>query len=171
MITTEHPCMGFIPSTELRMVVVLPQYCSFHCSGRWQGYVNVVSEQRAALMFAASPRYCLTRMTDCGVNFLNTSNIIFVAVHMVTRDSLATISLVTLLEGGTLLRARFHLRNERVEDRADVCCTSPMRPHFLHNDANYGVNHHLRFVTVCGLRVVCIPTISYLHRQNKPKNS
>ena len=29
--------------------------------------------------------------------------------------------------------------------------------------------HHLRFVTVCGLRVVCIPTILYLHRQNKPK--
>ena len=24
-------------------------------------------------MFAAPPRYCLTRMTDCGVNFLNTS--------------------------------------------------------------------------------------------------
>ena len=32
-------------------------------------------------------------------------------------------------------------------------------------------HHHLRFVTVCGLRVVCIPTISYLHCQNKPKNS
>ena len=32
-------------------------------------------------------------------------------------------------------------------------------------------HHHLRFVTVCGLRVVCIPTISYLHRQNNPKNS
>ena len=32
-------------------------------------------------------------------------------------------------------------------------------------------HHRLRFVTVCGLRVVCIPTISYLHRQNKPKNS
>ena len=31
-------------------------------------------------------------------------------------------------------------------------------------------HHHLRFVTVCGLRVVCIPTISYLHCQNKPKN-
>ena len=31
--------------------------------------------------------------------------------------------------------------------------------------------HHLRCVTVCGLRVVCIPTISYPHRQNKPKNS
>ena len=30
---------------------------------------------------------------------------------------------------------------------------------------------HLRFVTVCGLRVVCIPTISYLHCQNKPQNS
>ena len=25
-------------------------------------------------------------------------------------------------------------------------------------------HHHLRFVTVCGLRVVCIPTISYLNR-------
>ena len=32
-------------------------------------------------------------------------------------------------------------------------------------------HHHLRFVTVCGLRVVCIPTISYLNCQNKPKNS
>ena len=32
-------------------------------------------------------------------------------------------------------------------------------------------HHHLRFVNVCGLRVVCIPTISYLHCQNKPKNS
>ena len=31
-------------------------------------------------------------------------------------------------------------------------------------------HHHLRFVTVCGLRVVCIPTMSYLHCQNKPKN-
>ena len=31
-------------------------------------------------------------------------------------------------------------------------------------------HHHLRFVTVCGLRVVCIPTISYLHCQNKPKH-
>ena len=30
--------------------------------------------------------------------------------------------------------------------------------------------HHLRFVTVCGLRVVSIPTISYLHCQNKPQN-
>ena len=91
-------------------------------------------------MFAAPPRYCLTRMTDCGVNFLNTSNIIFVAVHRVTRDSLPTISLVTLLESSTPLRARFHLRNEQVEGCADVCCSSPMRHHFLHNDANYGVN-------------------------------
>ena len=32
-------------------------------------------------------------------------------------------------------------------------------------------HHHLRFVTVCGLRVVCIPSISYLHCQNKPQNS
>ena len=32
-------------------------------------------------------------------------------------------------------------------------------------------HHHLRFVTVCGLRVVCIPTTSYLHCQNKLKNS
>ena len=32
-------------------------------------------------------------------------------------------------------------------------------------------HHHLRFVTVCGLRVVCIPTTSYLHCQSKPKNS
>ena len=32
-------------------------------------------------------------------------------------------------------------------------------------------HHHPRFVTVCGLRVVCIPTISYLHCQNKPKTS
>ena len=32
-------------------------------------------------------------------------------------------------------------------------------------------HHYLRFVTVCELRVVCIPTISYLHCQNKPKNS
>ena len=30
---------------------------------------------------------------------------------------------------------------------------------------------HLRVVTVCGLRVVCIPTISYLHCQNKPQDS
>ena len=30
--------------------------------------------------------------------------------------------------------------------------------------------HHLRFVTVCGLRVVCIRTISYFHCQNKPQN-
>ena len=123
------------------------------------------------------------------------------------------------------------------------CCSSPMHPHFLHNDANDGVNflntatyisllsvdcawfqlpprlpprpstnptftsfltqtpiiltkellqlpgapsllaqrcqlwrelpehRHLRFVTVCGLRVVCIPTISYLHCQNKPPSS
>ena len=91
-------------------------------------------------MFAAPPRFCLTRMTNRGVNFLNTSNIILVAVHRVTRDSLLTISLVTLLESGTLLRARFHLRNELLEDCADVSCTSPMRPHVLHNDANYGVN-------------------------------
>ena len=39
----EHRCMGFIPSTELRMVV-LPRYRSFRCSGWWQGYVYVVSE-------------------------------------------------------------------------------------------------------------------------------
>ena len=107
--------------------------------------------------------------------FLNTSNIIFVAVHRVTRDSLPTISLVTLLESGILLRARFHLCNERVEDCADVCCTSPMRPHFLHSDANYSMNflntNHLRSVTVCGLHVICIPTISYLHFQNKSKKS
>ena len=32
-------------------------------------------------------------------------------------------------------------------------------------------HHHLRSVTVCGLRVVCIPTISYLNGQNKPKSS
>ena len=32
-------------------------------------------------------------------------------------------------------------------------------------------HHHLRFVTVCGLRVVCIPTTPYLHCQNKPQNS
>ena len=32
-------------------------------------------------------------------------------------------------------------------------------------------HHHLRFVTVCGLRMVCFPTISYLHYQNKPQNS
>ena len=32
-------------------------------------------------------------------------------------------------------------------------------------------HNHLRFVTVCGLRVVCIPTISYLHCQNKPQSS
>ena len=32
-------------------------------------------------------------------------------------------------------------------------------------------HHHPRFVTVCGLRVVCIPTISYLHCQSKPKNA
>ena len=28
-------------------------------------------------------------------------------------------------------------------------------------------HHHLRFVTVCGFRAVCIPTISYFHCQNK----
>ena len=32
-------------------------------------------------------------------------------------------------------------------------------------------HHHLCFVTVCGLRMVRIPTISYLRCQNKPKNS
>ena len=32
-------------------------------------------------------------------------------------------------------------------------------------------HHHLRFFFVCGLRVVCIPTISYLYYQNKLKNS
>ena len=32
-------------------------------------------------------------------------------------------------------------------------------------------DHHLRFVTVYGLRVVFIPTISYLHCQNKPQDS
>ena len=32
-------------------------------------------------------------------------------------------------------------------------------------------HHHLRFVPVCGLRVVCISTISYLHCQNNPQNS
>ena len=31
-------------------------------------------------------------------------------------------------------------------------------------------HHHLRFVTVYGLRVVSIPTIPYLHCQNKPKH-
>ena len=106
-------------------------------------------------------------MTDCGVNFLNTSNIIFVAVHRVTRDSLPTVSLVTLLESSTLLRAMFHLRNERVEDCAVVCCVSPMRPHFLHNDAKYGVNFLNTTTYVSLLSVdcawVCIPTISYPH--------
>ena len=29
-------------------------------------------------------------------------------------------------------------------------------------------HHHLPFVTVCGLRVVCIRTISYFHCQNRP---
>ena len=32
-------------------------------------------------------------------------------------------------------------------------------------------HHHLRFITVCGLRVVCIRTTSYFHCQNKPQNS
>ena len=32
-------------------------------------------------------------------------------------------------------------------------------------------HHHLRFVTVCGLRVVCIPITSHLHCQNKHKYS
>ena len=32
-------------------------------------------------------------------------------------------------------------------------------------------HHHLRLVTACGLRVVCISTISCLHCQNKPQNS
>ena len=113
-------------------------------------------------MFAAPPRYCLMRMGDCGVNFLNTSNIIFVAVRRVTHDSLPTISLVTLLESGTLLQARFHLRNERVEDCADICCTSPMRPHFLHNDANYGLNV-LNTTYVSLLSVDCAWFVSRLY--------
>ena len=32
-------------------------------------------------------------------------------------------------------------------------------------------HHHLRFVTVCGLRAICIPTTPYLHCQNKPQIS
>ena len=32
-------------------------------------------------------------------------------------------------------------------------------------------HHHVRLVTVCGLRVVCIRTISYLYCQNKPQTS
>ena len=48
-------------------------------------------------MFAAPPRYCLTRMTDCGVMFLNTSNIIFVAVQRVTRDSLPIITAMQVM--------------------------------------------------------------------------
>ena len=32
-------------------------------------------------------------------------------------------------------------------------------------------HHHHRFVTVCGLRVVCILTVSYLSCQNKPEKS
>ena len=32
-------------------------------------------------------------------------------------------------------------------------------------------HHHVRFVIICGLRVVSIPNISYLHCQDKPKNS
>ena len=114
-------------------------------------------------MFAAPPRYCLTRMTSCGVNFLNTSNIIFVAVHRVTRDSLPTISLVTLLESGTLLRARFHLRNERVEDCTDVSCTFPMRPHVLPNDTNYGVNFLNTTTYVLLLSVDCAWFVSQLY--------
>ena len=113
-------------------------------------------------MSAAPPRYCLTRMTDCGVNFINIS-IIFVAVHRVTHDRLATISLVTLLESGTLLRARFHLRNERVEDCADVCCTSPMRPHFLHSDENYGLNFLNTTTYVSLLSVDCAWFVSRLY--------
>ena len=114
-------------------------------------------------MFAAPPRYYLTRMTDCGVNFLNTSNIIFVAIHRVTHYSLPTISSVTLLERGTLLRARFHLRYERVEDCANVCCTSSMRPHFLHNDANYGVNFLNTTTYVSLLSVGCAWFVSRLY--------
>ena len=114
-------------------------------------------------MFAAPPRYCLTRMTDCGVNFLNTSNIIFVAVYRVTRDSLPTISLVTLLESGTLLWTRFHLRNEGVEDCADVCCASPMRPHFLHSDVNYGVNFLNTTTYVSLLSMDCAWFVSRLY--------
>ena len=114
-------------------------------------------------MFAVPPRYCLTRMTDCRVNFLNTSNIIFVAVHRVTRDSLPTISLLTLLESGTLLRTRFRLRNGRVEDCADVCCTSSMCPHFLHNDANQGVNFLNTTTYVSLLSVECAWFVSRLY--------
>ena len=32
-------------------------------------------------------------------------------------------------------------------------------------------DHHLRFVTVCGLRVVFIPTITNLRCENKPQDS
>ena len=114
-------------------------------------------------MFASPPRCCSTRMADCGVNFLNTSSIIFVAVHRVMRNSLPTISLVTLLESGTLLRARFHLRYEWVEDCADVCCTSPMCPHFLHSDATYGVNFRNTTTYVSLLSVDCAWFVSRLH--------
>ena len=52
------------------------------------------------------------------------------------------------------------------------CSRSLVRPHFLHNDANYGVDFLNTTTYVSLLSVdcmVCIPTIVYLHCQNKPR--
>ena len=44
------------------------------------------------------------------------------------------------------------------------CCSSPMRPHFLHNDANYGVNFLNNTTYVSLLPVDCAWFVSRLHR-------
>ena len=43
------------------------------------------------------------------------------------------------------------------------CCTSPMRPHFLHNDANYGVNFLNTTTYVSLLSVDCAWFVSRLY--------
>ena len=43
------------------------------------------------------------------------------------------------------------------------CCTSPMRPHFLHNDANYGVNFLNTTIYVSLLSVDCAFFVSRLY--------
>ena len=42
------------------------------------------------------------------------------------------------------------------------CCSSPMRPHFLHNDANYGVNFLNTIIYVSLLSVDCARFVSRL---------
>ena len=43
------------------------------------------------------------------------------------------------------------------------CCSSPMRPHFLHNDADYGVNFLNTTTHVSLLSVDCAWSVSRLH--------